>query len=562
LFVILILPKQAFAVNGTVTATILDPHGTAVPSANYTFSKTATADVTGTTDSNGLISQTLAAGTWSLSVTPPSSVQYAATLTMPKILIADNLTVALGNIYFTFQVPSGADSDLGTFGSAPAQCTVSGLPVIMRAYYADETKGSFLFQGRSANIIVVTDDATNTVTVDYSLFEGHAIGTDMGVITPQGAGKFKATYTIANASLGGGMPIITATRSSSSTGYCLPGGPINLDIRTFFTGSQTTDFSSVTDFRAISNFTMHQVNVVKVTFSKSVNMLDPTVQRFMKSIAQKMVGSSGSLNLDAKAVLELKNAGASVIFYGITLNNPKIQVDGQDDTGGVASSITYDRSAHTLTFNAGHFTTFTAVENSSSSSSSSSSSGSSAPSCNDSTPTGTPNLFQVDAAGTYVNLYFVKAQGPVDGYHINYGLTPDAKQYGDTFDYSGPLWVIGRTISYLSPNTTYYFKIQAKHGCNAGKWSEVKQIKTKGSLFNITQFFANLSPLRQPVLSNILGVSTIASCSYTVQGGDSLWGIAQRKWGNGSKYNDILLQNPGLAGSSVLHPGQALTLCK
>ncbi len=475
----LVLPKQVFAV-GTVTATILDPHGTAVPSASYTFSKGAST-VTGTTDSGGVISQSLSAGTWSLSVTPPSSVLYADTLTISTIFIADGSTAAMGNIYFTFQVPSGTDSDLGQFATIPVQCTASGTPVIMRAYYEDETKGSFLFQGRNASVIVVTDDPTNTVTVDYSIIEGHAIGTDVVAAVSQGGGKFKATRVIANTALGGGMPIVTATRSSSSTGYCPPAGPVNLDIRTFFTGSQTTDFSSVTDFRAIPNFTMHQTNVVKVTFNKSVDMLDPTVQRFMKSIAQKMVGSNGSLNLDAKAVLELKNAGASVTFYGITLNNPKVQVDGKDDATGVASSITYDRNAHTLTFNAGHFTTFTLVENTSSGSSSSSPcSGPCLPSCNDLTPTAVPNLFQVDVVGTSANLYFAKLNENVTGYGVSFGLTKDASQYADLFSYLGPLWIVNRNVSLLSPNTVYYFKVRAVNGCNAGGWSNVMKITTNG----------------------------------------------------------------------------------
>lgn len=355
---------------GTVTATVLSPQGQVAASATYTFSKSGSADVTGTANSSGVISQSLDAGTWSLTITAPSSVQYVDPIVLGTVVVTDNVTLALGNVYFRFQVPSGSDSDLKSFGSEPSQCSVSGTPKIVRAYYEDELKGSFLFAGRSANIIIITDSALNTVTVDYSIFEGNPIGTNVEIAVSQGGGKFKATHTIANTALGGGIPIISVTRSGSTTGFCLPGGPVNLDIRTFFSGSETTNFASVSDFRAISNFTMHQANVVKVSFSKPVNMLDPIVQRFMKSIAQKMVSSTGSLNLDAKAVLELKNAGAIITMYGITLNSPKILVDGLDDTSGVASSLTYDKAAGTLTFNAAHFTTFTAVENTSSSGSS------------------------------------------------------------------------------------------------------------------------------------------------------------------------------------------------
>lgn len=371
----LVMPQHVLAA-GTITSTVLGPKGEAAASASYTFTKSGSSPVTGTASSSGVISQSLDAGTWSLSISPPSSVQYADTLTLSSVIVTDSTTLDLGNIYFKYQVPAGADSDLPELASTPLICTDSGTPVIMRAYYEDEAKGSFLFGGRSANVIVLTDSALNTVTVDYSLLEGNPVGTNTVVATSQGGGKFKATYTISNTSMGGGMPIVSATRSSSTTRYCLPAGPVNLDIRTFFTGSDTTNFSIVSDFRAIPNFTMHQAGVVKVTFSRAVNMLDPTVQRFMKSIASKMVGSNGLLDLDAKAVLDLKNAGAVITMYGITLNNPKILVDGANDTNGVASSLTYDKAAGTLTFNAAHFTTFRAVETTTSGSSSSSQSSS------------------------------------------------------------------------------------------------------------------------------------------------------------------------------------------
>lgn len=191
-----------------------------------------------------------------------------------------------------------------------------------------------------------------------------------------------------------------------------------------------------------------------------------------------------------------------------------------------------------------------------------------APSCNDATPNGIPNLFQIDAAGTYVNLYFTGVNGS-SGYNINYGLNPNANQYGDSFGGSGQ-WVVGRTISGLSPNTTYYFRVQAANGCTAGNWSSVVSVKTKGLFSNVAQWFANLAgnqPIAPTIASsngnnNVLGVSTstISGCSYTVQRGDNLWNIAQRKWGTGLKYKDILALNSGM--STLVKSGQIIKLCK
>ncbi len=114
------------------------------------------------------------------------------------------------------------------------------------------------------------------------------------------------------------------------------------------------------------------------------------------------------------------------------------------------------------------------------------------PSCNDSSPAGVPNLFRMDAAGTYVNLYFSTVSGST-GYNVNYGLAPAANQLGDLFSYSGNAWTYGRTISGLQPNTTYYFKVQAVNGCNAGAWGQIVSVKTKSKSSVLSQWFANLA---------------------------------------------------------------------
>ena len=190
--------------------------------------------------------------------------------------------------------------------------------------------------------------------------------------------------------------------------------------------------------------------------------------------------------------------------------------------------------------------------------------------CNDQTPSGTPDLFRVDAAGTYVNLYFTTVSG-ASGYNVNYGLDESANQYGDNFSYSTSEWTAGRQVNGLSPNTTYYFKVQPSNGCVAGNWSKTIQVKTKGQLSNVTQFFANLKPFSSNpalVTSESSGqavarvTKTPGSCSYTVKGGDSLWNIALAQLGSGTKYSEIMQLNPGISNGSTLKIGQTLILCK
>lgn len=193
-------------------------------------------------------------------------------------------------------------------------------------------------------------------------------------------------------------------------------------------------------------------------------------------------------------------------------------------------------------------------------------------SCNNSDPSEIPDLFQLDSGGTYANLYFTTVRNS-SGYTINYGLTSSANQYSDSFDYSGSQWTLGRTVSFLNPNTNYYFRIQARNGCAAGLWSPVKQVKTKNASANITQWFANLNPFKTNPAASIISTTannnqtvlgaTVAhptSCTYTFKAGQSLWGIAQTELGSWKKIPDILSLNPGL-DPKKMHDNQTIKLC-
>ena len=157
--------------DGTVSGTILGPHGETA-AVGYTFTKTGST-VSGTTASDGTFSQSVADGDWVFTVTPPSSFQYADTFSIPKIRVGTGDSFNLGTISFHYQVPAGTDSDLEEFSATPPTCNLAaGTPVIFRAYYEDQQKGSFLYVGRTANIIVVADRDDYTVEVDYSYIEG------------------------------------------------------------------------------------------------------------------------------------------------------------------------------------------------------------------------------------------------------------------------------------------------------------------------------------------------------------------------------------------------------
>lgn len=359
-------PTPAWA-TGTITGTIVGPHGETTAT-SYIFNPSSGSQVTGTTAADGTFSQVVGDETWSFTAVAPTSVtgyEYATNISFGPIPINDGDTIPFGTVPFHFAVPEGADDDLDDFGSLPPECSESGTPVIIRAYYTDEAKGSFLYTGSDAGITVVTNGTGYTVTVDYSSLEGQNLGTTVETAAHQGNGVYTATLTgnLQNTTPdSGGMAMITVSAGGGDdTRTCLS-GPVNLDIRNFLTGSDTTDFTSVSDFRTLSNFTMHRDGEMKLTFAGSVNMLDPTVQRFMKSIGDLLGSGSGRVSLSANAVQELRNAGATITIYNMPSysSEPTITLNGADP-GSAVSGVSYDQGAGTITFQAAHFSEFLVV---------------------------------------------------------------------------------------------------------------------------------------------------------------------------------------------------------
>lgn len=194
--------------------------------------------------------------------------------------------------------------------------------------------------------------------------------------------------------------------------------------------------------------------------------------------------------MDADAVLELKNAGAIITFYDIDYKNPKVLVDGKEDSS-VVFNVTYNKSTKTLEFNAAHFTTFEVIEavNTTSSSTSSSTSKPSTPSCGAQKPSNAPNLFQIDTTKDSATLYLTPVNPPIDSYYIVYGYLEGDERFVTSFKLGEYKGVVSYTITHLQPNTVYAFKVRDQNSCMPGDWSNWKTAKTK------SQFIAKTDTL-------------------------------------------------------------------
>ncbi|MBF0208753.1 MAG: DUF3494 domain-containing protein [Oligoflexia bacterium] len=124
----------------------------------------------------------------------------------------------------------------------------------------------------------------------------------------------------------------------------------------------------------------------------------------------------------------------------------------------------------------------TCAATTSSNSSSPSSSLPSASICIDTAPSNSPDLFQIDRAGSKATLFFTPVNDHLSYYYVAYGLTPVDERFGVTFQAVLSSGVVNYTIIDLNPNTTYYFKVRGGSGCAPGGWSNNKESNSKNPM--------------------------------------------------------------------------------
>ncbi len=157
----------------------------------------------------------------------------------------------------------------------------------------------------------------------------------------------------------------------------------------------------------------------------------------------------------------------------------------------------------------------------------------------------TPELFQISTTGTTAKLYYTPKLGPGNKIAIAYGYKPGENRFGIEFPSSNTLGIQTYSINYLTPNTTYYFRLRAGNDCMPGEWG--------------TELKATTNNSKQVTKTQVLGTINSTTCGdYSVQPGDSLWSIARNNLGSGSKYHYLLEQNK--LSSDKIRVGQKLNL--
>jgi len=297
--------------------------------------------------------------------------------------------------------------------------------------------------------------------------------------------------------------------TTTTRGWCNPGSGVCPTVATIVnqmaSEGVTTNLDDQTDFSRVSGLYFQRSdsgqNIGKITFLAEMNFTDRDAMTWMQDLDSKLSISQGIISLDADLIKNLINTQASLIMYNISLVNPKILVDGADDSGNVVSGLTYDRTAGTLTFTAAHFTTFTAVENSGTTVTNSSSTSSGPERCGDWKPMSIPNLFQIDTSTDSAVLYFTPVTDHLTYYYVAFGHKQGDWQYGGQFNSSQKIGVVSIPINYLSPNTTYYFQVRGGNGCATGDWSNSLMAKTDG--LTVSQTKVESVPVEEKVVERI-----------------------------------------------------------
>ncbi len=192
----------------------------------------------------------------------------------------------------------------------------------------------------------------------------------------------------------------------------------------------------------------------------------------------------------------------------------------------------------------------------------------SAPTCADTRPLNTPNLFQIDTNNTQATLYFAPISD-AHKYFIAYGNGESTNMYGVEFETGVSNGVLSYTVNALSPNSKYSFVVRGGNGCMPGEWGNTMTATTSNSSSKATSYYKNfvsriLSVFPRRVTNAGSGngdleattVSVKECQDYVVQPGDNLWTIASQNLESGTKYSDLMQKNN--LSSTLLNIGQVL----
>lgn len=131
----------------------------------------------------------------------------------------------------------------------------------------------------------------------------------------------------------------------------------------------------------------------------------------------------------------------------------------------------------------------------------------SAPICGDTAPKSAPVITLASGKSTTeIQLTFTQAADPVTSYALKYG--PESQKYIYSSTNIGGHDTTTYTVTKLSPNSTYYFRLRAGNGCMPGEWSSEVSGKTLPRFSNKSLNIINTTVTPVPDLASESGTVT------------------------------------------------------
>lgn len=173
---------------------------------------------------------------------------------------------------------------------------------------------------------------------------------------------------------------------------------------------------------------------------------------------------------------------------------------------------------------------------------------------------------------SYYNLeeFSFEAEFPSQDYHyMNSGARADADYYEKMFrkaqkNMKPVRFIASNDITDDISVMVLVKSVEAveKAGEEGDKYLSIKlqEYKAPGKRYVAIQTVAATVKQEDTAAATETNPAVTENKTHTVQSGDTLWGIAEKYYGNGSQYTKIASANPDIKNPNLIYPGQVLSI--
>lgn len=273
------------------------------------------------------------------------------------------LNTTASDIYFASSTWRFTSNNMGPAGVSTTTISSGMIPANGIFTLSSSTLASALATSTEGTLLSLINDGTTIYSMSYgsSTFatEPHMTTSSMPMTSTSSAVLVSNTWN---------------ATSSITRGWFNTTPTVDSIIGTINSGGVTTNWASSTNSSAITGLYFEKTGAGRLTFGATLNLTNASTTALLQDLGNKMTSVAGSMKLDARTALDLKNAGATVAIYGLRTNGYSSlslsDITVKDDNGNTiaTSSVDYPTlttsswdglsNNGTFTFTTSHFTQF------------------------------------------------------------------------------------------------------------------------------------------------------------------------------------------------------------